>query len=85
MRDFIIENPSYINKKFYFNVLFTDDSDLFYKGYVDTSLPENERRIDNDEVLWLENLYSLGRVQNKISSNLFLNGDSLEPETAGFF
>ena len=85
MQDFIIENPSYINKKFYFNVLFTDDSDLFYKGYVDTSLPESERRIDDDEVLWLEYLYSLGRVKNKISSNLFLNGDSREPEVAGFF
>ena len=85
LRDFIIKNPSYINKKFYFNVLFTDDSDLFYKGYVDTSLPESERRIDDDEVLWLEYLYSLGRVKNKISSNLFLNGDSREPEVAGFF
>ena len=39
--DFIIENPSYINKKFYFNVLFTDDS-IFYKGYVDTSLESEE-------------------------------------------
>ena len=85
LQDFIIENPSYINKKFYFNVLFTDDSDLFYKGYVDTNLPESERRIDDDEVLWLEYLYSLGRVKNKISSNLFLNGDSREPEVAGFF
>ena len=85
LQDFIIENPSYINKKFYFNVLFTDDSDLFYKGYVDTSLPESERRIDDDEVLWLEYLNSLGRVKNKISSNLFLNGDSREPEVAGFF
>ena len=85
LRDFIIKNPSYINKKFYFNVLFTDDSDLFYKGYVDTSLPESERRIDDDEVFWLEYLYSLGRVKNKISSNLFLNGDSREPEVAGFF
>ena len=85
LQDFIIENPSYINKKFYFNVLFTDDSDLFYKGYVDTSLPESERRIDDDEVLWLEYLYSLGRIKNKISSNLFLNGDSREPEVAGFF
>ena len=85
LQNFIIENPSYINKKFYFNVLFTDDSDLFYKGYVDTSLPESERRIDDDEVLWLEYLYSLGRVKNKISSNLFLNGDSREPEVAGFF
>ena len=85
LQNFIIENPSYINKKFYFNVLFTDDSDLFYKGYVDTSLPESERRIDDDEVFWLEYLYSLGRVKNKISSNLFLNGDSREPEVAGFF
>ena len=85
LQDFIIENPSYINKKFYFNVLFTDDSDLFYKGFVDTSLPESERRIDDDEVLWLEYLNSLGRVKNKISSNLFLNGDSREPEVAGFF
>ena len=85
LRDFIIKNPSYINKKFYFNVLFTDDSDLFYKGYVDTSLPESERRIDDDEVLWLEYLYSLGRVKNKISSNLFFKCDSREPEVAGFF
>jgi phosphate transport system permease protein len=85
LQDFIIENPSYINKKFYFNVLFTDASDLFYKGYVDTCLPASERRIDDDEVLWLEYLYSLGRVKNKISSNLFLNGDSREPEVAGFF
>ena len=85
LQHFIVENPSYIDKKFYFNVLFTDDSDLFYKGYVDTSLPESERRIDDVEVLWLEHLYSLGRVKNKISSNLFLNGDSREPEVAGFF
>ena len=85
LRDFIIENPSYINKKFYFNVLFTDDSDLFYKGYVDTSLSESERRLDDQEVTWLNELKSSGRVKNKISKNLFLNGDSREPEVAGFW
>ena len=85
LRDFIIENPSYINKKFYFNVLFTDDSDLFYKGYVDTSLSESERRLDDQEVNWLSELKNTGRVKNKISKNLFLNGDSREPEVAGFW
>ena len=85
LRDFIIENPSYINKKFYFNVLFTDDSDLFYKGYVDTSLSESERRLDDQEVAWLNELKNTGRVKNKISKNLFLNGDSREPEVAGFW
>ena len=85
LRDFIIENPSYINKKFYFNVLFTDDSDLFYKGYIDTSLSESERRLDNQEVAWLNELKNTGRVKNKISKNLFLNGDSREPEVAGFW
>ena len=85
LRDFIIENPSYINKKFYFNVLFTDDSDIFYKGYVDTSLSESERRLDDQEVAWLIELKNTGRVKNKISKNLFLNGDSREPEVAGFW
>ena len=85
LRDFIIENPSYINKKFYFNVLFTDDSDIFYKGYVDTSLSESERRLDDQEVAWLNELKNTGRVKNKISKNLFLNGDSREPEVAGFW
>ena len=85
LRDFIIKNPSYINKKFYFNVLFTDDSDLFYKGYIDANLSETERRLSDNEISWLIKLDSLGRVKNKISSNLFLNGDSREPEVAGFF
>ena len=85
LRDFIIENPSYINKKFYFNVLFTDDSDIFYKGYVDTSLSESERRLDDQEVAWLNELKNTGRVKNKISKNLFFNGDSREPEVAGFW
>ena len=85
LRDFIIENPSYINKKFYFNVLFNDDSDIFYKGYVDTSLSESERRLDDQEVAWLNELKNTGRVKNKISKNLFLNGDSREPEVAGFW
>ena len=85
LRDFIIENPSYINKKFYFNVLFNDDSDIFYKGYVDTSLSESERRLDDQEVAWLNELKNTGRVINKISKNLFLNGDSREPEVAGFW
>ena len=85
LRDFIIENPSYINKKFYFNVLFTDDSDIFFKGYVDTSLSESERRLDDQEVAWLNELKNTGRVKNKISKNLFLNGDSREPEVAGFW
>ena len=85
LRDFVRENPSYIGKKFYFNVLFTDDSDLFYKGYVDISLPEDERRLDNKEITWLNQLDGTGRVKNKISRNLFLNGDSREPEVAGFW
>jgi phosphate transport system permease protein len=85
LRDFIIENPTYGNKKFYFSVLFTDDSDLFYKGYVDVYLPEDERRLDNQEILWLTKLQSRGRVESKISRNLFLNGDSREPEVAGFY
>ena len=41
--------------------------------------------MDDQEVTWLNELKSTGRVKNKISKNLFLNGDSREPEVAGFW
>ena len=59
--------------------------DLFYKGYVDISLPEDERRLDNKEITWLNQLDGTGRVKNKISRNLFLNGDSRKCRSCRIF
>jgi phosphate transport system permease protein len=56
---------------------------LFYKFGIDEDLEEEERRLDNREVRWLQQFQKTGKVENRISKNMFLNGDSREPEIAG--
>jgi len=83
LREYIEKNSSYTNKTFSFFILFSDDADLFYKFGIDEDLEEEERRLDNREVRWLQKFQKTGKVENRISKNMFLNGDSREPEIAG--
>ena len=47
------------------------------------SVPEQDRRIKDQQVLWLEKLKAEGRVENGIAWRFFTDGDSREPELAG--
>lgn len=83
LRDKLEKDQSLFDKNFNLYVLFSDDADLFYKFGIDKSLDENERRLNDQEILWLEKFQSLGIVERKFATNLFTNGDSREPEIAG--
>ena len=83
LREYIEKNSSYKNKTFSFFILFSDDADLFYKFGIDKNLEEEERRLDDREVRWLQQFQKTGKVESRISKNMFLNGDSREPEIAG--
>ena len=47
------------------------------------TVPENNRRIDDQEALWLEHLKKQGLAQSNIAWRFFTSGDSREPELAG--
>ena len=47
------------------------------------TVPENNRRIDDQEALWLEHLKERGLAQSGIAWRFFTSGDSREPELAG--
>lgn len=47
------------------------------------TVPEQNRRIDDQEALWLEQLKDKGVVENGIAWRFFSSGDSREPELAG--
>jgi len=83
LRKYIEKNSSYTNKTFSLFILFSDDADLFYKFGINEDLEEEERRLDNREVRWLQQFQKTGKVESRISKNMFLNGDSREPEIAG--
>jgi len=83
LRDSIENNPSLIKKNFNKFILFSDDADLFYKFGIDKNLPENERRLNDREISWLNDFQEEGLVEKRFSTNFFTNGDSREPEIAG--
>ncbi|MGE3874247.1 MAG: phosphate ABC transporter permease PstA [Parvibaculaceae bacterium] len=47
------------------------------------TIPEHNRRIDDQEALWLEHLKEKGVAESGIAWRFFTSGDSREPELAG--
>ena len=61
----------------------SDETELFYKGYISADLPEDQRRLDNDQITWLATLYDSGHIQTRFNTPFLTSGDSREPELAG--
>lgn len=60
-----------------------DDVDMLLKGRVDRSLPEQERRLTDRQLAWVDALIQEGRLRMRFNSRFFTSGDSREPELAG--
>ena len=64
-------------------VLANDDVDMLIKGHIDRNLPEDDRRIDNQELAWIEILESQNLIKKVFNKTLFTSGDSSQSEQAG--
>ena len=64
-------------------VLADDDVDKLIKGNINRNLPENERRIDDQELMWIEYLESENLIKKVFNKTLFTSGDSSESEQSG--
>ncbi len=59
------------------------DVDMLSKGYVDRTVPQNRRRLDDMEIGWIDALEAKGAVATVPNWQFFTHGDSREPELAG--
>ena len=59
------------------------DADLYYKGEIKRSTPEEERKLDNEQIAWLDKLEAQGVVKGHFNTGFFTRSDSTEPEQAG--
>jgi len=66
-------------------VLADDDVDMLVKGHIDRQLPEDQRRLKDKQLAWIDQLDDDGRLRKAFNTNFFTNGDSREPETAGIW
>ena len=83
LRDSVIDNPELLGTTQSFWFLAKDDVDVFMKGKIDRALPEDERRIKDYQLVWIDKLLSEDRLEKRFNTILFTNGDSREPEQAG--
>lgn len=80
---FIEENPSAIGGKATVWFRASDDFDALAKGAMDRTLSEDERRLSDKEIAWIDDLTEQGAVERTFNWSFFTNGDSREPELAG--
>lgn len=60
-----------------------DEVDMFLKGYIQRDVPESDRRLNDKQINWIDQLVAEGRLEKKFNTTFFTAGDSREPELAG--
>ncbi len=83
IRDQVIANPNLIGTTASYWFLAKDDIDVFMKGNIDRTLPEDDRRIKDFQLEWIDALQAEGRLEKRFNTVLFTNSDSREAEQAG--
>jgi phosphate transport system permease protein len=61
------------------------DAALYYKGEIKRAVAEEERKLDNRQLDWLDKLKAGGAVTRHFNLPFLTNSDSTEPEQAGVF
>jgi phosphate transport system permease protein len=85
LRDIVRNNEELVGTTVRAWLLADDDVDVVVKGHVDRTLVEDERRMDDRKLGWLEELEAAGRVDLKFNTLFFTAGASSEPELAGIW
>ena len=83
IREMVLENPGLVGTTIAVRVPADDDVDMLMKGHIDRDLPEDERRLDDDQIAWVDRLLEQGRIEKRFNTTFFTAGDSREPELAG--
>ena len=79
----VIDDPSLIGTTQDVWLLAHTNIDSLYKGLIDRNLPESDRRVKDNQLVWYDRLDAEGRVQSVFHSRFFTQGDSRDPEQAG--
>jgi len=77
IRDALLANPALLNNNTRVQVLLDDDVDTYLKNNTHSG------RVSEQQITWIQKLEESGAVERSFNRNLFTNGDSREPESAG--
>ena len=79
----VVANPGLIGQRERVTLLADDTVDMLLKGKVSRAAPEEERRLSDAQVAWVDALRADGALKLRFNRAFFGNGDSRDPEQAG--
>ncbi|QYF87682.1 phosphate ABC transporter permease PstA [Brevundimonas sp. PAMC22021] len=79
----VSRRPEVIGQTVPIDAPLSDDADLYLKGEISRDTPEDQRRLSNQQIGWLERLKAEDAVAAHFNATLFTQGDSTQPELAG--
>lgn len=85
LRDLVMKHPDLIGTTVSLWVPADDDVDMLMKGYIKRSVAENERRLSDRQLGWIDRLANQDRIEKRFNVTFFTAGDSREPELAGIW
>lgn len=83
LRNRVLADPGLVGRTFTLEVPTSDPYDQLHKGVIDRELPENRRRLSDDQIALFETLEERGLVRSRANWGLLFNADSRFPELAG--
>jgi phosphate transport system permease protein len=79
----VVADPGLIGQKLVVTLLADDTVDSLLKGRTARSAPEDERKLTDQQVAWIDALLADGSLGLRFNREFFSNGDSRDPEQAG--
>ncbi|UXS30637.1 phosphate ABC transporter permease PstA [Agrobacterium tumefaciens] len=83
LRDIVVADPAVIGTIRTVTLLASGDVDSAFKGQVDLTVDEANRRISNQQLGWMNQLAEGGQLGKHFNTGIFVNGNSSRPEAAG--
>ena len=85
VQDVVRENRDTIGQTIQLWVPVDDDVDMLFKGHLDRTLPESDRRLKDNQLAWIDAFVEKGKIEKRFNTTFFTAGDSREPELAGIW
>ena len=85
LRDRVLADPSLIGQTLTLQVLADDDVDMLAKGRSPRDVPEEDRRLNDLQIAWIDSLIAEGELESRFNRDFFVSGDSRDPELAGIW
>ncbi|MFH0783556.1 MAG: phosphate ABC transporter permease PstA [Pseudomonadota bacterium] len=83
LKEIVEANPKIIGSRQKVWVPAASDVDMLMKSKIDRTSAEENRRLNDNQLAWLDTLKDQGRLEKRFNRTFFTSGDSREPELAG--